>query len=61
ALAADPGALATIRAGLRAQMEASPWRDEQGQVARIEAAYRAMWRRWCEGRVSRGLPAREVV
>ncbi|TCW31982.1 hypothetical protein EDC29_1281, partial [Marichromatium gracile] len=38
---------ARIRAGLRAELEASPWRDEQGLVARIETAFRAMWRRWC--------------
>ncbi|TCW32086.1 glycosyl transferase family 41, partial [Marichromatium gracile] len=47
ALAADLEALARIRAGLRAELEASPWRDEQGLVARIETAFRSMWRRWC--------------
>ncbi|AHF04020.1 hypothetical protein MARPU_09175 [Marichromatium purpuratum 984] len=48
ALAADLAGLAAIRAGLRGEMEASAWRDEPGGIARIEAAYRAMWRRWCE-------------
>ncbi|AHF04019.1 hypothetical protein MARPU_09170 [Marichromatium purpuratum 984] len=47
ALAADLAGLAAIRAGLRGEMEASAWRDEPGGIARIEAAYRAMWRRWC--------------
>ncbi|AHF04018.1 hypothetical protein MARPU_09165 [Marichromatium purpuratum 984] len=54
ALAADLAGLAAIRAGLRGEMEASAWRDEPGGIARIEAAYRAMWRRWCERRACLG-------
>lgn len=47
-------ALATLRAGLRRQMEASRLMDGPRFAANMEAAYRAMWRRWCaEG--SRGL------
>ena len=48
ALAGDLPALAALRAGLRRQVERSPFRDERGTAARLEAAYRHMWRAWCE-------------
>ena len=48
-LAADLPALAALRAGLRQQVERSPLRDERGTAAKLEAAYRLMWRAWCEG------------
>ncbi|NEX21714.1 tetratricopeptide repeat protein [Thiorhodococcus mannitoliphagus] len=48
ALASDLEALARIRANLRAEFEASPWRDEPGFARKMEQAYRGMWRRWCE-------------
>lgn len=47
ALASDLERLATIRANLRAEFEASPWRDEVGFARRVEQAYRDMWRQWC--------------
>ncbi|MBK1694626.1 glycosyltransferase [Chromatium weissei] len=46
-LASDLPRLATIRANLRNQLEASPWRDEAGFARRVEQAYREMWRIWC--------------
>ncbi|MBF0293906.1 MAG: tetratricopeptide repeat protein [Magnetococcales bacterium] len=46
-LAADLPGLATLRAGLRGEMENSPLMDEPGFVGKVEAAYREMWRRWC--------------
>lgn len=47
ALASDLEQLARIRAGLRGELEAGPWRDEAGFARRVEQAYREMWRRWC--------------
>jgi predicted O-linked N-acetylglucosamine transferase (SPINDLY family) len=44
--AADPAALAELRAGLRARFEASPLRDARGLAAATEDAYRALWRDW---------------
>lgn len=45
--ASDRQALGDLRATLRARLQASPLRDEQGFVATVESALRAMWRRWC--------------
>lgn len=46
-LASDPARMASIRAGLRDRMAASPLRDEQGYCERFEATLRTAWRRWC--------------
>ena len=47
-LAHDLPGLAALRATLRGRMATSPLLDA-GQLARhVEAAYRTMWRRWCE-------------
>ncbi|MBK1642766.1 glycosyltransferase [Chromatium okenii] len=48
ALASDLPRLAAIRASLRAELEASPWRDEVGFAKRVEQAYRNMWQIWCK-------------
>lgn len=48
ALASDLDALAALRSGLRAEMEASPLRDEVGFARKLEGAYREMFRRWAE-------------
>jgi predicted O-linked N-acetylglucosamine transferase (SPINDLY family) len=48
-LAADIPALARLRAGLRAQFLASPVCDAEGFTRKLEAAYRDMWRAWCNG------------
>ncbi len=45
----DPAPLATVRAGLRERMAASPLRDEIGFTRTLEATYRDLWRKWCEG------------
>jgi predicted O-linked N-acetylglucosamine transferase (SPINDLY family) len=49
ALAADLPKLAALRAGLRAEMEVSPLRDEAGFARKIEAAYLQMFARWAKG------------
>ena len=48
ALAADPVRLSGYRSRLRAQMEASPFCDGGRFARNLEAAYRAIWRSWCE-------------
>lgn len=47
ALAGDLAALAALRSGLRERLKGSPLADIGAYVAALEAAYRAMWRRWC--------------
>ena len=46
-LAEDSGRLATIRAGLRRNLERGPLLDHAGQAARFGAALRACWQNWC--------------
>ncbi len=49
-LAANLDVLARIRSGLRARMLASPLCDSRRYARQVEAAYRQMWRTWCNGR-----------
>ena len=48
--ARDPRRLADLRETLRERVQDSPLRDERGQTARIEAAYRRAWHGWCSSR-----------
>ena len=47
-LASSAEALDRARRELRAELSASPLLDHAGVTRELEAAYRAMWRRWCE-------------
>lgn len=49
-LAADRPRLEAMRSSLRERMAASPLCDARGHAARVEAEYRRVWRRWCEGK-----------
>lgn len=46
-LATDRDRLHLLRATMRERMSASPLLDAKGFTCDLEAAYRAMWRRWC--------------
>ena len=48
-LASDLPRLARLRAGLRAELEASPLMDEAGFARKTEAAYRGMFAKWAKG------------
>ena len=47
ALAANPDALNTLRNTLRARLFVSPLCARENFARRLEAAYAAMWQRWC--------------
>jgi predicted O-linked N-acetylglucosamine transferase (SPINDLY family) len=49
-LAKDLSCLAELRRTLRARMRASPLMDGARFARDVEAAYRRMWRDWCEGK-----------
>lgn len=48
ARASDLDGLAALRGGLRQRLAASPVLDEAGFTARLEAAFRSRWHRWCD-------------
>lgn len=48
-LAGDLTRLMRLRLGMRARVKASALCDEARFMRNLEAAYRLMWRRWCDG------------
>lgn len=48
-LAADKERLRALRASLRQRMKASPLTDGAAFAAKMESAYRRIWKTWCEG------------
>jgi protein O-GlcNAc transferase len=48
-LTSDLDRLEGLRGGLRARMKASPLMDAPLFARNMEAAYREIWRRWCDG------------
>lgn len=48
AFSANPQALAGLRLGMRERMRNSPLMDGAGFARAVEAAYREMWKRWCQ-------------
>lgn len=48
ALAENPGRLHNLRRSLRPRIAASPLCDGKAFAGKIEAAFRMMWRQWCE-------------
>ena len=49
ALAGDPGRLRELRAALRPAFQTAPFNDPARFTSALEAAYKTMWRRHCEG------------
>ena len=47
-LAKDLAALSVLRSALRSRLAASPLLDGSGLAREVEAAYRVMWKQWCE-------------
>ena len=58
-LASDLDALAGLRASLRPKIAASPVCDGAAYARGLEAAFRAMWRRWCQGEKPAALDIRQ--
>jgi len=48
-LAQDRARLSELRGLLRQRMRVSPLMDETGFARGVEAAYRGVWKKWCEG------------
>jgi protein O-GlcNAc transferase len=57
-LANDRARLQALHATLRQRMEGSPLMDAPAFARHVEAAYRQMWRAWCEGGGVVGSPSR---
>jgi predicted O-linked N-acetylglucosamine transferase (SPINDLY family) len=47
--ARDEARLVGLRKSLRERLRRSPLMNEERFVRDLEAAYRQMWRQWCEG------------
>jgi protein O-GlcNAc transferase len=47
-LVAAPEKLASLRAGLRSRVAASPLCNGKSRARQVERIYRSLWRRWCQ-------------
>ncbi|MCE5339724.1 MAG: tetratricopeptide repeat protein [Planctomycetaceae bacterium] len=50
-LAQNPAKLAELRTSLRQKMKNSPLFDAKRMAQEVEAAYRQMWKNWCDARI----------
>jgi protein O-GlcNAc transferase len=55
-LASDLPRLAELRAGLRQRLADSPLCDRVRFTTNLEAAYRGMWKRWCDASTGKAEP-----
>lgn len=60
-LASDLPRLARLRETMRQRMQGSPLCDVDRFVGHLDAALKAMWRRWCDGLPPEGFDVAEEI
>jgi protein O-GlcNAc transferase len=61
AFAQDIPALAGLRSGMRARMQAAPVMDEKGFAQDVDVAFEAMWSNWLASSNQELLNARKIT